>query len=418
MQFWVQNVATAAPHFSVQSVRVLSAAYVVYGLVMAIFLTWYIPSFRNPDEPNHFLKADQISRGQLVSDRGGGLASTAISTATRGSDVGWDAQVSPTYFASSAIYPPALYLPTAAAILAGKAMSLSVIETLRLARLTNAVVSLAVIAIAILIAGSASIWIFMLCSLPMSVSLLTSVSQDGLIIAFTSLACALLLRRSGLTLPTVLLTLVAMAKPPYVVLALALIATANAPRSTRAICMTALFACVAAWTLIANAYSVTRIRTDIHAIPAEQVRYILTAPLEFVKVMIRSLYAYKYIYAESFVGTLGLMELYLSKYYYVFAGATLIACAACLRPKADRKTVALAAAALATTIGIFLSLYLVWNEVGAPLIDGVQGRYFIPIAIALITAIPMTVSHWQTFACLLFLLVTAVETMRAVTLFF
>ena len=59
----------------------LSVAYLLYGLVMAVFLTWFMPPFQNPDELNHFFKADQISRGQIISDRGGGHISVAIATA-------------------------------------------------------------------------------------------------------------------------------------------------------------------------------------------------------------------------------------------------------------------------------------------------------------------------------------------------
>ena len=396
----------------------LSVAYLLYGLVMAVFLTWFMPPFQNPDELNHFFKADQISRGQIISDRGGGHISVAIATANYEADTTWTAQTLPAIFPNTAIYPPALYVPAAAAIIAGKAMSLSVIQTLRLIRMTNALLAIAIVALAIALAGAASTWIFLLCALPMSVSVMTSVSQDGLIIALTALACALLLQpRARLGIASILLILIAMAKPPYTVLALALIATARAPRTSRLISAAALLACVLTWTWIAHHYSATPLRTDIHVDTAEQIRHLLAAPLEIIRPTVRSLVVNRIIYGESFIGVLGRMELYLSDYYYLFVAGVLLVFAIQLRPTPDWRTFGRTAAAVVTGGIIFLSLYLVWTEVGARMVDGIQGRYFIPIAIVL-ALVPMAASRWQTAGCVLFAMVSAGETMRSVATFF
>jgi len=43
---------------------------------------------------------------------------------------------------------------------------------------------------------------------------------------------------------------------------------------------------------------------------------------------------------------------------------------------------------------VFFSLYVIWTPVGAPVIDGVQGRYFLPIAPFLAVAFPAAASNW------------------------
>ena len=48
----------------------------------------------------------------------------------------------------------------------------------------------------------------------------------------------------------------------------------------------------------------------------------------------------------------------------------------------------MALAAFAAVLLIFLSEYLSWTSVGAAFVDGVQGRYFLPIALLLPLFLP------------------------------
>ncbi len=47
-----------------------------------------------------------------------------------------------------------------------------------------------------------------------------------------------------------------------------------------------------------------------------------------------------------------------------------------------------AAAVLVSSAGVFGAFYLAWTPVGAPIVDGVQGRYFILPAMVLAVSLP------------------------------
>jgi hypothetical protein len=40
--------------------------YLLYAIPMVYMAAAMIPPFQNPDEPNHFMRAEQVSRGELV----------------------------------------------------------------------------------------------------------------------------------------------------------------------------------------------------------------------------------------------------------------------------------------------------------------------------------------------------------------
>ncbi|BBC81624.1 DUF2142 domain-containing protein [Acetobacter orientalis] len=49
---------------------------------------------------------------------------------------------------------------------------------------------------------------------------------------------------------------------------------------------------------------------------------------------------------------------------------------------------------LSTIFGIFTSLYLTWTPVGRPVIEGVQGRYFLPV-VMLVALAPSLIKNTQ-----------------------
>src|SRR5690606_28828581 len=53
-----------------------------------------------------------------------------------------------------------------------------------------------------------------------------------------------------------------------------------------------------------------------------------------------------------------------------------------------RATAIIGAAVLTGIFGILLSLYITWTPVHETYIEGVQGRYFLPLALLLVAAIP------------------------------
>jgi len=71
---------------------------------------------------------------------------------------------------------------------------MTVVETLEVSRVMTVMAAVAVGAAAIACAGGAAVWIFMILTLSMSLSLIASSSQDGLLLACSALAGALVVR--------------------------------------------------------------------------------------------------------------------------------------------------------------------------------------------------------------------------------
>jgi uncharacterized membrane protein len=319
----------------------------------------------------------------------------------------WDGMQVDINFANTAIYPPMFYLPTVFAIWAGKVAGLSVLNTLYLARICTAVVSLLLAAGGILAAGVAAPWIFAIVTLPMSLSLMADMSQDGVMIGCSALLAGLVAgaRQGGAPathgrawLCCLLATLIAVARPPYVPLALL---PALLPGLRLRLCAMMAGCTVLAtllWDLLAAAVALTKTRTDIPIDPAAQLHWIMIHPGGMVMVALHTVQAVTGTLAAQFVGILGWMDAPLPPAYTAAAQGMLLLTLLVTLTGRSASPIPLARAWIdagcvvlgiaVSTVLLFAVQYLTWNVVGAALVDGVQGRYFLPLALALGAVLP------------------------------
>src|SRR5271165_4570316 len=145
--------------------RAAALWFLVVGLPAVACQAVLMPPFQNPDEPNHLLRADQVSRGGLLPDPraaiDGGLTEPNIGRAAEAllplkfhperkagpllpaaTALHWSAP-QPQGFANTAIYPPVFYLPAALATALARALDLSIVHSLQLARLASGAASVA-----------------------------------------------------------------------------------------------------------------------------------------------------------------------------------------------------------------------------------------------------------------------------------
>lgn len=425
---------SAVSHSEKSRARQLAAAFVFYGLVATAFLSINMPPFQNPDEPAHFARAAQVADGDLVGARFSQIGSDGSSHVTAGGridpalmaaaasfdslpthpdvratralwapDIHWSGARALQPFANTAVYPPFFYLPSAVGILVGQQMQLSIVRTLTISRLLTGVAAVAVGALAIAIASGAAAWIFTILTLPMALSLIASASQDALLLACGALAGALLLRilrsphaENGKLLAglAITLSLVAMARPPYGALAIVPLGISKVPQRWRMVAAIAVAACVLIWSLIATATALTNTGALVGADPSAQMAHIREHPLLIVHILWATLARQWGGYFIEFVGVLGWMDTQLPRTYYVAAGAMLIVAAAAtmLGTKTERIRVhnlsALAAGLLLSVAALFAIQYLTWTVPGHGTVDGIQGRYFLPLAPAVAAFLP------------------------------
>ena len=288
----------------------MACAFIIYGLFATALLGLNTPPFQVADEVTHFMRAEQIADGGFIGTRfaqplpdgrtnltGGGAIDPALPAAAApfnrlqfhpelkakladwAPDFHWSGNRTLASFANSN-YPPFFYLPSAAGIVAGREFGLSVVQTLYLSRLLTGLVAVAIGALAIAIANGAAPWIFTILTLPMPLSLMASASQDALLIACSALAGALLawgIRQSdsgggklltGLAIP---LSLVAMARPPFIALAILPLGLLRVQLWRRLLTSLTVVACTLAWARIAAVTSLTNFGASVGADPTTQI---------------------------------------------------------------------------------------------------------------------------------------------------
>lgn len=400
-----------------RSERALPMLYLVWALPLLLALTWLIPPWSNPDEPNHMLRVVELAHGELIGQQlgpreAGGLSDASILEAgaafqklkfhpeqkvtqqmRAGADrVAWHGKLSVTEFGNTASYPPFLYLPAMAAVRIGQVVGLHVDHNLYLARAATVLAAVLVSTLALALARRTRYALAALAMLPMTCELDASVGQDALMIALTLLAvgwvdCIIERGRppsmgelAGLALA---LAAVAMARPPYVTLALLpLLATARLSRSCAAAAAFVVVA-VGAWSALA-AWTVLVSWGD----PSTQARLLLAHPLRSVGVFVSTLRFAGPAYAEEFVGRLGWLDTPLPRWYVVLALIVVAAGFLAAVGGASRRSWLPISAVIGGVVLVFVSQYFSWTQPGAATVDGVQGRYFIPLAAAAVLAMP------------------------------
>lgn len=403
----------------------MAILFVLYATLATVLVSSLMPPFQAADELNHAERAYQVGHGSLVAARladgsaggqvAGGLADLAapfdllrfhprikadtvmghVSTL-----VGWgSSRIEP--FPNTAIYPPVFYLPAALGLRIGQSARLSVRHAMVLARLLTGFASTALAGTAILLAGDFAPFLFTALCLPMSLALFAAISQDGPMLACAALGSVLLARPSlskrAFLLGCALLALVLMARPAYLPLCVAPLLVSGQSRMTRILGPLLLLVAAASWSMLVGrlvipAGASRHIADQIAAIRHDPsiVRLLLHTTLN--KQVVEGFPA-----GREFIGVLGWLDTTLPNPYYALAGcALLLSLAVSGSPQA---CVSPARAALATVMvaaGIFAIYglqYLSWSRIGGAFIDGVQGRYFLPLAPLLILAVPKRHRH-------------------------
>lgn len=324
---------------------------------------------------------------------------------------------------NTGVYPPLLYLPAAAGLQGAKWAGKGPYSAILFARLVNAAAYVALAAAAIHLARRGRAALFAVLCLPMSLALAASVNHDGLILAGAALAGALLTRPEprpwwgGVGV----LSVAAMAKPYLLPMLLLLPATVPGGWRRKPGRVAASLAVVAlpalAWGVAMAVFvAAPFVRGPAQPAgplwdgppgtsfpttnPGEQLRILLAAPTRFLTVPAESALAKADVLWREAVGVLGTLDLVLPPALYAAWGWALAASVLAGLVTRERRPggatpAGLAAAAvlgaLASAWCVYILQYLSWTRVGEALVDGVQGRYFLPIAILALPALVLPV---------------------------
>jgi uncharacterized membrane protein len=419
--------------------------YLMISFPTVLFLSTLIPPFQAPDETNHFRRAVQLLRGEVVGHifspgwAGGALPKNVgrvaetfaymivhpdkkvrpdLTAATRKIDWRWRDREDES-FANTVIYPPTGYIPTIIGLWIGRSIGWSVLDSYYAARYCSALASVLLASFAIYTARWGRSLFFVLLSMPMTLYLFASLTQDSLLIAMTATAFSWYSRAAGegrdireheCYLAAVLLGCVWAARPPYLFLCPILLTLRSLRGETlslsgrmlkRILPLAITLAIGGGWILFGASPAKTPMRLEAHVLATRQFQYFLHYPLAIFVAIYNTFHGNFGHYLKEFLGVLGWAgwsEAYLPDFCYWLVYAALL-CAALMsllqgwrldpaQPSRLGFGILCAAAAAVTCFAVCVTLYLVWTTVAADFVDGIQGRYFLSPAFALTLAVP------------------------------
>lgn len=406
--------------------------FLCFAVSFGLMFLLITPPFQAPDEGNHYFRAFQVSEGRLKAEKqddgvGGTLPASLLYTFQH---VSRDIPFHPEnkqkigdilslidlplqkkerefiHFPNTALYSPVPYLPQASGIFVGKLFGLSPILLMYMGRVSNLLVWLILIYLAIKITPVYK-WVFLLLSLtPMSLFQAASLSADVFTNGISFLFISLILQiaygekktpSSHIIYLLILLTvLLSLSKQVYFILPLLfLIIPRNKIGSLKkyyALFLLLFFLSLAS--MMFWYFSVSDISREVFRIylpntkpavhPGKQVSFILSYPVKFLEIMVNTFMREGRGYLEQFIGILGWLDTKLpgfiiNSYLAVLCVIALIENRKNIRISIKDKLILFCTSVICIVL-VFLAMYIGWSRVGYNFIEGVQGRYFIPIS--------------------------------------
>jgi uncharacterized membrane protein len=429
----------------------LVALYALCAVPLGMFFAMATPLGQVPDEPAHMARAEGLLHGAILAVRksaattgvevDAGLFQVAFGKVTEIN--GHSVETLADYdtlrnqpashlpiFASipnTGTYFPAAYLPATFGLALGLALKLSPFNTMVLARLCMLAASLLLSGLALTIASYGEALLLCILLMPMTLSLMGSLNQDGVLIGMACLSAAAMTRDFShgkfRWLGLLPLVLILGSKPPY----LPLLGLALLPLSTRGILQRARDMVLAAapvlvWVALVSAlvvvpfgnppyhpgplfagnHNITLQQTDAHA----NLHILLAQPIRFFSLPFQAVTGEPGIQLlHQMIGILGWLSLsFPARFYTAWTAALLIAALGLVfaaRPERSSAPNALAQllyVVLLLILSIWLiaiSLYVTWTLVGHASVTGIQGRYFLVLLPFLIVAVPLWKGSWK-----------------------
>lgn len=414
--------------------RVFSLILTTHGLfavIAVIFGTIFvttIPPMWGVDETEHFARVYQISQGNFVEDKvidgyGGKLPAPVVDLYVQtkydllhkpsqtksindyakykvlmGRSV--DGALKELNFTGAGIYSPVAYAAPTLGVITAHTVSDKLGNIILGARLATLILYIVITGLALYILRETKLkWLFFAVALlPMSIVQASVVSVDSPVIALSILLFACIYKFNGanksvspkqLLLVSFIASALTLTKPNYFILALlALILLTKLHTIKQRILASTVFMFITllpalVWTKIIKSIEEVMITVQrgptFHTSIHDQLTYILVHPITYILTMIKSFITADWLYSS--VAVINFNFVRMPSLVLVIAVITITLSAIYIGYDSLRKSEALLylTVAMVAAIGVVTTLYLTFNQIGANSIQGVQGRYFIPI---------------------------------------
>ena len=392
----------------------------LFSIVLGLMYVFLMPIGTPPDEAHHFRRAYSITNGRLLavkgdSEKGAGdtLPNSVNELFSYGpGEIRYNkmpdimARTSEAdsesfqEFNNMALYSPIAFIPQSLGIAIGRVLHLPMICIFYLARIFNLAVWILILYFAIKKMPFGKSVLCMILLMPISMQAAASCQADALTnastMAFTfyKIKKPTLLTKKEIVIAAVLVLFIAMGKIVYLPICFLLLLLPKKcfkDKKHKIILLLSLLGLAVIlnliWLKISSGYL---IETNPGVNPSEQVSNILHNPLSYVSVMFRSVFSNGLFYFFSFFGSgLAYFNVLIEQPYILgFAFLLFYIYISENRQKyflENKQKIFLAAVTIVCIALIFTSLYIQWTAVKAPLIEGVQGRYFIPLVMLILS---------------------------------
>ncbi|MCL2739993.1 MAG: DUF2142 domain-containing protein [Oscillospiraceae bacterium] len=392
------------------------------ALILGLLFMFTTPMFRGQDETLHFYRAYEVSLGHSTSDFSNGIGGRMLPASLQKitlpdvtnfdySDTakGLKQELEPDKvrfinFPNSALYSPIVYYPQAFGIWLARTLGFGPMIMAFFGRFFNLLVWALLMMLALQILYFGKRMVFLLALTPMSLYTVASLSCDGITnaLAFLFISYVMYLafgkekRISAIQIAFLLLLSagISLSKIVYMPLCLIMfiipISKFGSKRRWGASILSLIFVSVflnISWLMTASKFLVTNVMPGVNA--GMQLDYILTHPLKFIGTIFYSLSLQLNFYIQSFFGgSLGWFDISVHTWIVVALTLGLVFLAMCdnkysIQLEVKRKMLLLGVFLLIGLL-IFASIYIQYNRVGANVFEGIQGRYFMPIALLLL----------------------------------
>ena len=401
--------------------------FLIIALLFGFISILLIPPFQSPDELSHYQRAYSVSQGQLyysIKDGGKGLyiddeltkyiskfdrISGSISEKHSYSDLYLDQEMPklPTAksheFFSTVETSFIAYIPSAIGILVSKVFRHVVFHTsttysysLYFARMFDLFLFIGLMYFAIKKTPVLKKTLVTVGLLPMSIMLSSSCSYDGLIIGSSSLLFAHIMsliykpkelfNYKYMILFIIIGFMLFFIKYIYILLLLLLLFVPDnkfKSKKDKYIKICSIFG------IILLIYFIFRIPNYINSVagsPNEQIKFIVSNPFKYIKILFKSMYMKFGIQLAWILGGFGNLDTHFPGFIYfamfIYLVALFLFDSSSSNEKCNYKFKIFVFLIIFLIItGIYTALYVVWTPVGNDIIEGVQGRYFIPVLV-------------------------------------
>ncbi len=394
--------------------------FLFISLFFGLLYVFILPPFQSVDEASHFYRGYEIASFKLIpqkiKDKTGDYL--PLSLETLASDYSFlikniDKKVDYKYiinsskiklnpektsfidFKNTALYSPVPYLTQVPGMIIAKALNANPLTIFYLGRISNLIFFSLIIYFAIKIIPFYKLPLMLLALMPMTLSLAGSLTTDVVVIGFNFLWVALLLKfiykkteigvKQILSLKLLAIAL-ALSKHYFMLIPLVFLLPKTNFKNikTYLICIFSVLLASTISVLLWQA-AINHLYTELNsnAGSQQQLQFILTQPLSYLMIFIKSLIVKTPRIIITMIGVLGWQDTPLDfMTYIVYPVLVVLAIIAENRADFDFKKwqVYLISSDIVLSVClIFTTMYLMWSSVGNSIITGLNGKYFTPI---------------------------------------